>query len=79
MFESITPAPAGMLKINESINPAMNAVNEIMPEIITKVLNLKEKFFAVTAGRIITPEIKSVPVMLIPDTITRAAKIEIIN
>ena len=79
VFESITPAPAGILKMNETINPAVNATNDITPEIIIRVLKRDAKFFAVTAGRIITPEIKRVPVILIPETTTRAVKTEITN
>ena len=79
VLDNITPAPAGILNTNEIINPAMKAINDITPEIITRALKPDAKFLAVTAGRIITPEIKRVPVILIPDTTTRAVKIEIIN
>ena len=79
VFDNITPAPAGILKTNEIINPAMNAMNDTMPEIITSFLKPEAKFFAITAGNIITPDIKSVPVILMPETIIKAVKIEIIN
>ena len=80
VFDNITPEPAGIFKKNEIINPEIKAINDITPEIITRVLKPREvKFFAAAAGRIITPEIKSVPVILIPETIINAVKIEIIN
>ena len=79
MFDNITPAPAGILKINEIINPAIKFIKDTSPEIITRILNPEAKFLAMTAGNIITPEIKRVPVIRIPDTTIKAVKIEIIN
>lgn len=79
VFTSITPAPAGRLNIKEKISPKINAVNDIKAEIITSILKPCAKLFALTAGRIITPEIKSVPIILIPVTTVRAVKNEIID
>ncbi len=78
-FDNITPAPAGMLKTNETISPDINAMNDITPEIITSERKPRAMIFALTAGRIITPEIKSVPVIRIPITTTRAVNIDMIN
>ena len=78
MFVKIIPAPVGMLNINEIINPAKNAKIEITPEIIINALNPDAKFFALTAGKIITPDIKSVPIIRIPETTINAVKSEII-
>jgi len=78
-FDNITPAPAGMLNTNDTISPDINAMNDITPEIITSERNPRATIFADTAGRIITPEIKSVPVILIPITTTRAVNTDTIS
>ena len=66
-----------MLKASDKKIPAVNVKNDIIPAMIVILKKPPEKFFAVMAGKIIIPEIKSVPVILMPATTINAVKMEI--
>ena len=60
VFVITITAPAGRLNTNDNASPAVNAMNDTAPDTITRERKHEAIFFAVSAGRIITPEINSV-------------------
>ena len=72
-------APVGMLNMNETSIPTTRQKTEIRPAVITNPLKLLTSLLAITAGKIIRPDINKVPIILIPTTTVNAVRKDMRN
>lgn len=72
IYTKTIEAPAGKLIKNETKIPIIKQMIEIKQLITINPLKLFVNFFAIIAGNTIKLEIKSVPIILIPNTTTNA-------
>ena len=77
-FTAITEAPVGKERKKESIIPETKLKREITAELIITLLKLLNIRIDVIAGKITSPEMSRVPIILIPTTIVSAVKNAII-
>lgn len=78
-FATITAGPICKFKIQAAKNPIMKDNIETKRDVKTTDLKLLQIRIAVKVGNIITPEIKTAPIILIPTTIVIAVKRDIIT
>ena len=72
-------APVGKLKKKLINIPNIKHITDIIPDITISSLKLFVSPLAMIAGKIIRLEIRSVPIILIPNTTIKAAKNDIRN
>ena len=70
-------APVGVSRKYEDISPSRKHMTDIAAEVTTTDLKLRQRHMAVRAGKMISPEMSMVPIILIPTTIVNAVKIAI--
>ena len=79
IYTNTIPAPVGILRKNDTNNPTKKQVILVIVDIITNPLKLVVNFFAMIAGNTIRLDIKSVPIIRIPTTTTKAVRSAIKN
>ena len=73
-FTKTTVAPVGVSKLKETIIPVKKQNSEITTELIITPLKFLNNLIDVNYGKIISAEISSVPITLIPITIVKAVR-----
>ena len=69
-----TLAPAGDAHTYDTVIPTTKHTTEITPELIITLLNVRHTRIDVSAGKMIRLEIRSAPIIRIPNTIVTAVK-----
>ena len=72
-------APVGRFQTKDRASPAAKQISEMQADVTTSARKLLTSLRAVTAGRMIRLDIRSVPIILMPSTTVRAVRKEIRN
>ena len=73
-FMIITLAPGGVLNKTDKTKPDIKHITDKSPDHIVTPLKLLERLIAESGGKIISPVISIVPIILMPKAITKAHK-----
>lgn len=73
-FAIMTLAPIGVSKAIDIVSPAAKQRSEITPEATTTLLKVPKSFIAVSDGKMMSPDMRRVPMIFMPTTIVRAVR-----